>query len=191
MIARFKKNSYRWSPLAVILIIAISCVSLSDAIESKKPSVSWSRSEPSVSLRRVKTGPMSDFSSPPSPDGRYLCDLGSRDAEGNTCLAIRDLVTGEVRPLTEASRAFPMSPVISPESKHVAYVCQSWFPPKSELQIIRMDGTGTEFSIALSKMRGSIYVLGRRTARKSSALLRKAKKIFNWPCSPSKTVPWR
>jgi len=142
MIARFKNNSYRSSPLAVILIIVLACVSLPDAVGSDESTVSWPKSEPSISLRRVKTGPMSDFSSPPSLDGRYLCDLGSPDAEGYRPLAIRDLVTGEVRPLREASRAFPWSPVISPESKHVAYVHQSWFPPKSELQLIKMDGTG-------------------------------------------------
>ncbi|MHC4437935.1 MAG: hypothetical protein ACYS3S_11285, partial [Planctomycetota bacterium] len=111
-------------------------------MENFLPEAAVAKPEPSVSLHRVKTGPMSDFSSPPSLDGRYLCDLGSPDAEGYRPLAIRDLVTGEVRPLTEASRAFPWSPVISPESKHVAYVHRSWFPPKSELQLIKMDGTG-------------------------------------------------
>ncbi len=35
MIARFKKNSYQWSPLAVILIILLACVSLLDARRTK------------------------------------------------------------------------------------------------------------------------------------------------------------
>jgi len=35
MIAEFKKNSYRWSPLAVILIILLACVSLPDARRTK------------------------------------------------------------------------------------------------------------------------------------------------------------
>ncbi len=138
MIARFKKNSYQWSPLTVILIIILACVSLPDATGSKTLGISWAKSEPSVSLRRVKTGPMSDFSSPPSLDGRYLCDVQSRPMR----LVIRDLVTGEVRPLTEPTEGYFWCPVISPESKHVAYVHQSWSPPESELQLIRMDGTG-------------------------------------------------
>ena len=142
MISQFKKNSYHWSPLAVALIVLLAGVSLPNAVGSKKPVSFWPKSEPGISLRRIKTGPMSDFSSPPSLDGRYLCDLGSRDAEGYSPLAVRDLVTGEVRPLTEASRGFPLSLVISPDSKYVAYVYQSWSPPKSELQLIRMDGTG-------------------------------------------------
>ena len=57
-------------------------------------------------------------------------------------MAVRDLVTGEVRPLIEMSRAFPWCPVISPDSKLVAFVYQSLIPPKNELQLIGLDGTG-------------------------------------------------
>jgi len=142
MITKFRNNSYQWSPLAVVLIIALSFVSLPDAIGNKKAAVSWTKSEPSISLRRIKTGPMSDFSSPPSLDDRYLCDLGSRNAEGYPPLAVRDLMTGEVRPLIEMSRGFPWCPVISPDSKLVAFVYQSLIPPKNELQLIGIDGTG-------------------------------------------------
>ncbi len=138
MIARFKNKSYQWSPLAVILIIILACVSLPDAIGSKTLGISWPKSEPGISLRRIKTGSMSDSSSPPSLDGRYLCDV----QYSPTRLVVRDLVTGEVRQLTEMSEGFPRCPVISPESRHVAYIHQFWSPAKNELHLIRMDGTG-------------------------------------------------
>ncbi|MHC4518038.1 MAG: M56 family metallopeptidase, partial [Planctomycetota bacterium] len=138
MIAKFRGSSRRWSPTAAILIIALSCVSLPDAMGKKGRNVSWPESEPSISLRRIKTGPMSDFSSAPSLDGRYLCDVQYRPVR----LTIRDLDTGEVRPLTEPTEGYFRCPVISPQSKYVAYVHQSWSPPKSDLQLIRMDGTG-------------------------------------------------
>ncbi|MFC1603638.1 M56 family metallopeptidase [Planctomycetota bacterium] len=138
MIAQFDNKSYSWSPLAVVLIVAISCVSLPDAIGSKKPRASWPESEPSISLRRIKTGSMSDFSSVPSLDGRYLCDMQYRP----TRLVIRDLVTGEIRTLTEPTEGYFWCQAISPDSEYVAYVHQSWSPSVKELQLINMDGTG-------------------------------------------------
>ena len=37
MIARFKNNSYRWSPLAMALVIALGCASLTDARSGEAP----------------------------------------------------------------------------------------------------------------------------------------------------------
>jgi len=45
MIARFKKNSYQWSPLGVILIIILGCVSLPDAIRAKASGISAAEPE--------------------------------------------------------------------------------------------------------------------------------------------------
>lgn len=130
MIAKFKKNSYQWSPLAVFLILAVSFVSLSFAVGGKNQNTFLPESEQKISLRRVETGPISDLSGPPSLDGRYLCDVES------THLVIRDLVSGEDRPLTEWSRGTDSYPIISPESTHVAYT------DRGKLQLIKMDGTG-------------------------------------------------
>ena len=142
MIAQFKKNSYQWSPLAVFLILAVSFVSLSFAIGSKNQKTYLPKSEPSISLRRIKTGPMSDFSGPPSLDGRYICDFQPTSDVVIAEMIIRDLATGEVRPLTKVSRAGMWYPVISPESTHVAYMNQFFPSPETELQLIKMDGTG-------------------------------------------------
>lgn len=136
MIAHFKKSSYQWSPLAVFLILAVSFVSLSFAVGSKKQSTYLPKSEPSISLRRIETGPISDFSGPPSLDGRYICDVERPH------LVIRDLVTNEVRPLTEVSSWGMWHPVISPDSTYVAYFNQTFPPLEQELQLIKMDGTG-------------------------------------------------
>ena len=138
MIAQFKKNSYQWSPLAVILIIILGCVSLPDAIGSKRLGVSWPESEPSISLRRVKVGAGSPFLSPPSLDGRYICDFHWPN------LLIRDLATGEVRPLIDtgkAGAAFLIEPRISPNNEYVAYFVFG-VKKEHELRLVRMDGTG-------------------------------------------------
>ncbi|MEE9566750.1 MAG: M56 family metallopeptidase, partial [Desulfobacteria bacterium] len=129
MIAQFKKNSYQWSPLAILLIFAFGFVSFSFTVWSKDQNTYLPKSEPSILLRRVETGPMSDFSGPPSLDGRYLCDAVSGH------LVIHDLISSEVRQLTKVSNENAGNPVISPESTHVAYT------DRGMLQLIKMDGT--------------------------------------------------
>jgi len=138
MIAQFKKNSYRWSPLAVLLIVIMSCVALPDAVGNKKSGVSWPESEPSISLRRVKVGAGSPLLSPPSLDGRYICDFHWPN------VLIRDLVTGEVRPLIDAGKAGAAAVIesrISPNNKYVAYFVVM-VNEKNELRLVKMDGTG-------------------------------------------------
>ncbi len=136
MIAKFKKSSYQWSPLAVFLILAVSFVSFSFAIRGKNQNTYLPKSEPKISLRRIETGPISDFSGPPSLDGRYICDVERPH------LVLRDMVTDEVRPLTEVSSWGMWHPVISPDSKYVAYLNQTFPPLENELQLIKTDGTG-------------------------------------------------
>lgn len=70
MIAHFKKGSYQWSPLSVFLILALGVASLSFTVWSESQNAALPKSEPGISLRRVETGPMSDFSGPrPWTDG--------------------------------------------------------------------------------------------------------------------------
>ena len=140
MIAQFKKESYQRSPLAVLLILALGFVSLSFTVWSQGQKTALPKSEPGISLRRIKTGPMSDFSGSPSQDGRYICDIQTTSDVETAEIVIRDLATGGIRPLTKVSRAGMWYPVISPESEFVAYLNQ--FGPQTELQLIKMDGTG-------------------------------------------------
>ncbi len=141
MISQFKKNSYQWSPLAIFLILAVCFVSLSFAVGGKSQNTFLPKSEPSISLRRIKTGPMSDFSGPPSLDGHYMCDFQPTSELTIAEMVIRDLATGEIRPLTKVSRLGMWYPTISPGSTHIAYMNQSFPSPETELQLIKMDGT--------------------------------------------------
>jgi len=142
MIAQFKKGSYRWSPLSVIMILALGFVSLSFTIWSENQNTFLQKSEPGISLRRIETGPMSDFSGPPSLDGRYICDFQPTSDVQTAEMVIRDLATGEIRPLTKVSRQGMWYPVISPGSAYVAYMNQFYPAPGTELQLIKVDGTG-------------------------------------------------
>jgi len=142
MIAQYKKGSYRWSPLTILLILAVGLVSFSFAVGDWDQNTFLPKSEPKISLRRVETGPMSDFSGPPSLDGRYICDIQPTSDVLIAELMIRDLATDEVRPLTKVSRNGMWYPVISPESTHVAYMNQFYPAPETELQLIGIDGGG-------------------------------------------------
>ena len=71
MIARFKKNSYQWSPLGVILIIMLGCVSLPDAKHTKASETATSKPAHKPNFRKIK------IASKPkngvlSPDGNKL-----------------------------------------------------------------------------------------------------------------------
>jgi beta-lactamase regulating signal transducer with metallopeptidase domain/Tol biopolymer transport system component len=136
MIAQFKTGRDRWSLPAVFTVLVLGIVSLSFTVWSDAQKAFPTKSEPSISLRRVATGPISDFSGPPSLDGRYICDILSGSLAGRE-LVVRDLVTGEVRPLTEASRQGDSSPIISPASTLVAYMVGL-----VELRLIGIDGAG-------------------------------------------------
>jgi beta-lactamase regulating signal transducer with metallopeptidase domain/Tol biopolymer transport system component len=140
MIAQFKKRSYRWSPLSIFVILALGVVSLSFTVRSEYQNTFLPKSEPGISLRRIETGPMSDFSGPPSLDGRYICDFQTTFEVETAEMVIRDLATGEIRPLTKVSRQGMWYPVISPGNTHVAYMNQ--FGSGTELQLIKVDGTG-------------------------------------------------
>jgi len=67
-----------------------------------------------VVARRLWAGPDVDVSGAPSPDGRYLSYV-----DWNTWrLSVRDVATGESRPLTDPDQAgaFPEYSIFSPDS---------------------------------------------------------------------------
>jgi beta-lactamase regulating signal transducer with metallopeptidase domain/Tol biopolymer transport system component len=137
MIAQFKKNSYQWSPLAVILIIILSCVSLPDAKHTRASGISAVKSSPIV-VRRIWVPTLDDYA--PSPDGRYISCINW--TKGN--LAVHDLKTGEDRDLTdegtwEGDSQYSGVSIWSPDSRQVAY---HWFTGKGdELRIVDLDGS--------------------------------------------------
>ena len=143
MITQFKKHSYKWSPLAILLIIVLGSISLPNAISTKASQSSDAESAPPVSLRRVWAGPDADAYGTVSSNGRYL----SHTDWSNGDLAIRELTTGKTRLLTEMKKEgsenfrFALNSVISPDNKLIAY---SWTNQYGtyDLCVIGTDGSG-------------------------------------------------
>jgi len=138
MIAQFKKNSYRWSPLGVILVIILACISLPDARRSKASGIP--AAEPSaIVVRQVWTDTADpQFMGAPSPDGKYLSYV---DWETGY-LSVHELDTGKNRRLTNKRRSqgFVGNSVFSPDGRQVAYYW--WSQEKgSELHIVGLDGS--------------------------------------------------
>jgi Tol biopolymer transport system component len=141
MIAQFKNNSYRWSPLPVLLIVAIGCTSLSDMRRSTPSDATVIGPETAMVLRKVL--PEHGDSANVSPDGKYLCDV-DWDTTGN--LVIRELATGNRWPVTgkktwEESDEYAEDAAISPDSQRVAYL---WYDDASDsysLYVVGLDGS--------------------------------------------------
>ncbi|MHC4740672.1 MAG: M56 family metallopeptidase, partial [Planctomycetota bacterium] len=140
-IARFKKKSYRWSPLAIVLFVILGCVSLPDAKRMKASEASGPESSPGITLRQVWSGPDVDPHVAASPDGRYLSYVDWTTGD----LAIREIATGKTRRLTskgdlETARLFALYSVISPDSRLVAYSWSNEYGTLS-LCLVGIDGS--------------------------------------------------
>ena len=77
MIARFKKNSYQWSPLAVILIIILGCVSLPDAKRTKASETLVAKLDHQPRFRKIRI-PTKPGNGVLSPDGKKLAFVSKR-----------------------------------------------------------------------------------------------------------------
>lgn len=71
MIAKFKKNSYQWSPLSVILIIILGCVSLPSAERTKALEASTAKPDNQPHFREIRI-PTKPGNGVLSPDGKKL-----------------------------------------------------------------------------------------------------------------------
>ena len=143
MITQFKKNSYQWSPLSVILMIILACVSLPDARHTKASAVSAAK-PPGMVVRRVWAGAADPyFMGAPSPDGKYLSYVDWETGD----LAVYELATGKNCRLTNEGweKGFASNSIFSPDGKQVAYY---WFNYEEgaeqgpELRIVGLDGFG-------------------------------------------------
>jgi Tol biopolymer transport system component len=90
-----------------------------------------------------RTGLEADASGGPSPDGRYLAYVNWKMTGAD--IAVRDLVTGESRQLTDHPgyfEGFPLGARFSPDGETIAY---SWFPADSavETRLLSVDGSGS------------------------------------------------
>ncbi|UCE47543.1 MAG: PD40 domain-containing protein, partial [Phycisphaerales bacterium] len=141
MIARFKKNSYQWSPLAVLLIVVLACVSLPDARRMKAAGISTAKPASTICLRMVTDRWGTETCV--SPDGRYMCYVDWTTSD----LVVREIATGKMQRLTDKgswreSNAIPSDPVISPDNTRVTYVRNYVEGKKRDLYVAALDGSG-------------------------------------------------
>jgi bla regulator protein BlaR1 len=71
MITQFKNNSYQWSPLAVILILILACVSLLDAKHTKASESAASQPTHQTTFKKIRI-PSKPDNGVLSPDGKRL-----------------------------------------------------------------------------------------------------------------------
>ncbi len=96
--------------------------------------------QPELNVRQMWTGPGVDIEGGISSDGRYLSytDWSTGD------LAVRDMITGEVRRLTKkgswSSHEYADFSTVSPDGKQVAYAWQDK-AGNSSLRVVRVDGS--------------------------------------------------
>ncbi len=106
-------------------------------------------SDRAMKVRQVWAGPHDDFLGAPTRDGRYLTlqDWDSQD------LAVRDLTTGQKRPLTHKGPGFEfaLESLPSPDGQEVAY---GWYNKDQfyDLRIVGMDGSNPRVLYASSHM---------------------------------------
>jgi len=102
-----------------------------------------------LKIRKILEGQAVVYSSV-SPDGRYYA-YPDWDKGGN--LAVRDLVTGESRILTEDEGGSAYDATWSPDGKNLAYAWDSWSESNtSEIRVAGMDGAGSR--IIFKKKKG-------------------------------------
>jgi len=121
MIARFKKNSYQWSPLAVVLVIILGCILLPDRIRAKAEEKPLRRAKAGPTLRRVMD---CTVNAAVSADNRLVC-YPKYDESGE--LVVHNLVTGKEHIIKASAGAAghesdPLWPVFSPDGRTIAYM---------------------------------------------------------------------
>jgi Tol biopolymer transport system component len=140
---------WSWTVFMATVSVTITVAFWQNRIEASPGSLQTARrgfenSRSGMELRLLVNGWASDFSSCPSADGRYVCDV---DRDQNWELCVRDLVTGKSRLLTRQSEKAggePLAAAISPDNKYVVY---NWYSDATEatdeLRLVRLDGSGT------------------------------------------------
>ena len=141
MIARPERPAYKMTPLAIGLIFVVGCVSVPGPKHDGRSGVSTAQRGSDTTLRKLaqESGGFANI----SPDGRYLCDVDDWD-DGN--LTIRDLATGDRRPVTKNSpegalTEYALDAAISPDSRKVAYLWYNEQTGTSNVWLADRDGS--------------------------------------------------
>lgn len=119
MITQFKKNSYRWSPLAAILILILACISLPDAMRKQASETSTAKPSAIVARQVWAEAADPDFMGTPSADGKYVSYVDWTTGD----LAVHELASGTNRNLTNEGweKGWAQHSVFSPDSRQLAY----------------------------------------------------------------------
>ena len=133
MIARYKTNSYQWSPLALVLIAGLAAFALPDARRTRAGAVQNVQPTTRVVLRRIWSDSYAGPMGAPSPDGRYFSYVDWETGD----LALYETSGGTRRRLTskgtwDASEEAAYSSCWSPDSQQIVYCWQSQEQRSSE-----------------------------------------------------------
>ncbi len=126
MITQFKNNSYRFSPLAAVLVAILACISLPDARQTKASEISGVKpvglgsnaQRTGLVVREVKIK-QGESGLSLSRDGKQLAYPKRKD--GTTNLVVRDLASGEETQITKYETGTARYPVFSPDGKEIVY----------------------------------------------------------------------
>jgi len=135
MITKFKRNSYQWSPFAIILIIILACVSLPDAKRTKASETLTSQSVVPTTLRMVTDHWKRGYASV-SADGKYMTELDLKTDD----LVVREIATGKKQRLT-SGKGYALDSLISLDGKKIAYFWDGPTGVATGLYIIGIDGS--------------------------------------------------
>jgi Tol biopolymer transport system component len=182
MIARFKKNSYQWSPLAVILIILLACVSLPDAKRTKASETAAGEPARQLNFRKIWI-PTKPGNGVLSPDGERLAFV----SEGSVWVIpvhgkVSSDIAGEPVRLTEPMGAWDVMSFlawssdgkwiafnVSDEKEDAIYVVRSsgGVPKKVPVEP-RLRNSGYNYRLSLSPD-GKVLAFSSRYIEKSEA----------------------
>jgi len=127
MITQFKNNSYRWSPLATILIVLLSVVSLPDAklgkaseVPAEQPAFTdIARQGGEIISRELKIEIGWNSSLSLSRDGSKLAFCRRKNGKDN--LVVHSIVSSEETEVTNQLTGHAWIPVLSPDGNQIAY----------------------------------------------------------------------
>lgn len=138
MITQFKNKSYRWSPLAAILIIILACISLPNAKRSQAADATavevpagGDRQQGPI-IRELKIDMIFNTTFSLSRDGDkvvyWKITDGRRDRRN---LVVRNLISGDDTQITHHPAGKTWTPVFSPDGNRVVYTWEGGRAPHS------------------------------------------------------------
>ncbi|MHC4540893.1 MAG: M56 family metallopeptidase [Planctomycetota bacterium] len=138
MITQFKNNSYRWSPLAAVLIVILACISVPDAQRTRASATAAAMQEPTLRRIEVLTHSPRRIHSSPSLDGKYMATTTHKGK-----LVVSESATGKKWNLTEQGGVAGVGilPLISPDNTKIVYLWSTFEKRTWEVRVVAFDGS--------------------------------------------------